>query len=954
MTEEMLDEMGCPKCRFSQFGCHKCDFGCNPPAEYKPKPKPKPAPAQTVKPAAKPAAAGKRKAEVEAPALRRGRGQPAKSAAAAHAKGKGNGKAKAKAKVSQEIEDNDDEVSDDEGDAPSPRRGRGQPLQSSPARPATPPKAKAKAKATEATDEEMDEASDEEEEEEPAPRRRERGRPPKSPLRPEPTRVEFTRNKEPAGRVALKHFMLDDNTKVKVGDAVYVTMNAGDQVDSDEEDELCEVCGLPPDAPGKDAMLECDGCLCGYHLDCLTPKLKRVPDGDWHCPKCVGSVKVGGSCSGSGSLATVQSSAARGGGRGPRTPREKFLAHMFEISRVEAIWREPDGSEMFSGRWYYKPEHTGPGRQPHHGRREVFLSNHVDAQDCASAVLPAKVLSKAAFQAAGDAGDDVYMCEYDYDAGWQRFRRREEGEGEQWSDGDEAGDDDWSEESDDEDEGARAFDPRMEKHRERALQGGTGVRGGKGSTKAKGGKASSRAANGRAGASARRAANFEDAEASGAASCVYGLGASAIPQWVRDRKRSPLQRAKEMLQLATLPPSLPCREKERAVVADFVDGVVSEGGTGSVGLGAGRCLYISGVPGTGKTATVMEVMRAARRQAKAEGRAPFQLVMINGLRLPTPAHAYSAIHEALYGHYVGPAQALESLQARFTPAAGGQWMSGGAKGRKGKGKAGVGEEAPATLLVVDELDSLVTRKQEVLYNLFEWSLSAPRRGVPRLAVIGIANTMDLPERLLPRILSRAGLRRAPFQPYGREQIEAIVRARLDACESAFASDAVDFASRKVAAVSGDVRRALEICRRAAEVAEEREAHSATIPDVRAAVKEMFEGAAVRSIMALSQHERILLVATCVETQRAGVPDVEVATVLRSHAEICRAHSVDPLPPGGHGALMAAIARLGASRLVLHEAGRHARAKVGLNVSIADLGLASRADESMSWLATLVK
>ena len=52
--------------------------------------------------------------------------------------------------------------------------------------------------------------------------------------------------------------------------------------------------------------------------------------------------------------------------------------------------------------------------------------------------------------------------------------------------------------------------------------------------------------------------------------------------------------------------------------------------------------------------------------------------------------------------------------------------------------------------------------------------------------------------------------------------------------------------------------------------------------------------------------------------------------------------------------MAAIARLGASRLVLHEAGRHARAKVGLNVSIADLGLASRADESMSWLATLVK
>ena len=36
---------------------------------------------------------------------------------------------------------------------------------------------------------------------------------------------------------------------------------------------------------------------------------------------------------------------------------------------------------------------------------------------------------------------------------------------------------------------------------------------------------------------------------------------------------------------------------------------------------------------------------------------------------------------------------------------------------------------------------------QVLYNLFEW----PTRPGARLAVIGIANTLDLPERLLPRI-----------------------------------------------------------------------------------------------------------------------------------------------------------------------------------------------------------
>lgn len=37
--------------------------------------------------------------------------------------------------------------------------------------------------------------------------------------------------------------------------------------------------------------------------------------------------------------------------------------------------------------------------------------------------------------------------------------------------------------------------------------------------------------------------------------------------------------------------------------------------------------------------------------------------------------------------------------------------------------------------------------QTVLYNLFEW----PGRKGSRLSIIGVANTMDLPERLHPRI-----------------------------------------------------------------------------------------------------------------------------------------------------------------------------------------------------------
>ena len=52
------------------------------------------------------------------------------------------------------------------------------------------------------------------------------------------------------------------------------------------------------------------------------------------------------------------------------------------------------------------------------------------------------------------------------------------------------------------------------------------------------------------------------------------------------------------------------------------------------------CMYISGVPGTGKTATVHEVIRSIE---EAQDELPeFTFVEINGMKLTEPAQAYSA------------------------------------------------------------------------------------------------------------------------------------------------------------------------------------------------------------------------------------------------------------------------------------------------------------------------
>lgn len=63
-----------------------------------------------------------------------------------------------------------------------------------------------------------------------------------------------------------------------------------------------------------------------------------------------------------------------------------------------------------------------------------------------------------------------------------------------------------------------------------------------------------------------------------------------------------------------------------------------------------------------------------------------------------------------------------------------------------------------------------------------------------------------------------GLTRMTFQPYTFKQLQEIVISRMKGLK-AFEEDAIQLAARKVAAVSGDARRALDICRRATEIAE---------------------------------------------------------------------------------------------------------------------------------------
>lgn len=362
-----------------------------------------------------------------------------------------------------------------------------------------------------------------------------------------------------------------------------------------------------------------------------------------------------------------------------------------------------------------------------------------------------------------------------------------------------------------------------------------------------------------------------------------------------------------------MPESLPCREQEFQDIYNFVESKITDG--------TGGCMYISGVPGTGKTATVHEVMRCLQHAADADEIPAFRFVEINGMKMTDPHQAYVQILQKLTGQKATADHAASLLEKRFSNPA---------------------PRKETTVLLVDELDLLWTRKQNVMYNLFDW----PTRRHARLVVLTIANTMDLPERIMiNRVASRLGLTRMSFQPYTFKQLQQIITSRLNKVK-AFEEDALQLVSRKVAALSGDARRCLDICRRATEICE----HSAADPSaaglvgmshVMEALDEMFSSAYITAIKCASTQEQLFLRAVIAEFRRLGLEEATFQQVFVQHQALCR---VEGLQPIGVSEGLAVCQRLGACRLLLLEPSRlGVLQRVRLNVSQDDVLFALKAD-----------
>jgi cell division control protein 6 len=229
------------------------------------------------------------------------------------------------------------------------------------------------------------------------------------------------------------------------------------------------------------------------------------------------------------------------------------------------------------------------------------------------------------------------------------------------------------------------------------------------------------------------------------------------------------------------------------------------------------------------------------------------------------------------------------------------------------------------IIVLDEIDKLVSKSgDDVLYHLCRINDDLKNA---RVSVIGISNDLKFTEFLDPRVRSSLSEERMVFPPYNAEQLRDILsqRASLAFDENLLEPSVIPLCAALAAQEHGDARRALDLLRVAAELAERHHLSVVTESEVVKAKNKIELDCVTEAVRTLPLQSKLVLMGVVLNEEK-GNAKLTTGDLYETYKELCQCTSVAILTQRRVTDLISELDMLGLIHARVKSFGRGGRTK----------------------------
>ncbi len=240
------------------------------------------------------------------------------------------------------------------------------------------------------------------------------------------------------------------------------------------------------------------------------------------------------------------------------------------------------------------------------------------------------------------------------------------------------------------------------------------------------------------------------------------------------------------------------------------------------------------------------------------------------------------------------------------------------------------KEKRLLLLILDEIDQLVKKTgDEVLYNLTRINEELKNAQV---SIIGISNEGNFIDNLDQRVKSSLSEEKIIFPPYNALQIQDILkqRANLALKENILEEGVIEKCSAYAAKEHGDARRALELLRVAAEIAERENKEKIKIDFIDKAEEKIEKDCITEIVKTQPKQYQSLIYSILLlnqnSKQKKNNEEILTGEVYEIYKQICRKSGLRPLTQRRISDIILELDMLGIINATVVSKGRHGRTR----------------------------